>query len=160
MDVPQDDTFSELLNTMSVEYFENLEGISMDMSMPMLADVGTDVDNESLETLLFEHGEAKCLFLRKILKSINKYHHHDKFGILEKKLEYLIEYMTSGDWEWWSSTSTSGKSGKSGSKHGGSGAYDYLKKKLEYLIEYKCNKETSTTVGHFHIISCSVTYVI
>ena len=99
----EDNTFSELLDTMSVEYAENLDGIITefsDMSMSMPAEMGTDVDNERLETLLFEHDQhwpgydhdAKCLYLRKILKFILKYPHHDKSGILGKKIGYLIEY--------------------------------------------------------------------
>ena len=100
----EDNTFSELLDTISVEYAENLDGIVTefsDMSMSMPAEMGTDVDNESLETLLFEHDQhwpgydhdAKCLYLRKILKFILKYPHHDRrSGILGKKIEYLIEY--------------------------------------------------------------------
>ena len=100
----EDNTFSELLDTISDEYAENLEGIVtevLDNVKSMTTGVGTDVDTESLDTLLFEHGErwpgydhdAKCLFLRKILKFIRKYHHHDdKSGILGKKIEYLIEY--------------------------------------------------------------------
>ena len=58
------------------------------------------VDTKRLEALLFKHGEhwpgydhdAKCLYLRKILKFILKYPHHDKSVILGKKIEYLIEY--------------------------------------------------------------------
>ena len=100
----KDNTYSELLDTISDEYAENLEGIVtevLDNVKSMTAGVdSTDVDTESLDTLLFEHGEhwpgydhdAKCLFLRKILKFISKYHHHDKSGILGKKIEYLIEY--------------------------------------------------------------------
>ena len=102
----EDNTFSELIdtNTIGVEYAENLEGIVtevLDNVKSMAAGVGSmDVDTNSLETLLFEHGEhwpeynhdTKCLFLRKILKFIWKYHHHEKSGILGKKIEYLIEY--------------------------------------------------------------------
>ena len=55
----KDNTYSELLDTISDEYAENLEGIVtevLDNVKSMAAGVGSmDVDTNSLETLLFEH---------------------------------------------------------------------------------------------------------